>query len=100
MSETGGTDLKAGSGQLAASRKQISSLQDHRCMLRAFWCQLQVYSMLYAPCSMLFHNGQLTLRDSGISLRLIASLRIGFRVVELPQYIREHRIQMSDRFRV
>jgi hypothetical protein len=49
---------------------------------------------------MLFHNGQLTLRDSGISLRLIALLRIGFRVVELPQYIREHRIQMSDRFRV
>jgi len=49
MSETGGTDLKAGSGQLAAGRKQISSLQDHRCMLRAFWCQLQVYSMLYAP---------------------------------------------------
>ncbi|MBT8407256.1 MAG: hypothetical protein KJP05_07350 [Deltaproteobacteria bacterium] len=61
MSETGETDCKAGSGQLAAGRKQISSLQDHRSMLRAFWCQLQVYSMLYAPCSMLFHDGPLTM---------------------------------------
>lgn len=65
MSETGETGLKAGSEQLAAGRKQISSIQNHRCMLRAFWCQLQVYSMLYAPCSMLFHNGPRTI-DNGL----------------------------------
>jgi hypothetical protein len=94
MSETGEMLLEAGSGQLAAGSKQLQ--MDN---VLAACCKLSAASRI-APCSMLFHNGQLTLRDSGISLRLIASLRIGFRVVELPQYIREHRIQMSDRFRV
>jgi hypothetical protein len=47
------------------------------------------YPLLHALCPMPYH-GQLTIRAPVISLNLIASIRVGYLVVEFPQYIREH----------